>query len=145
MDTDPASENPKPNRGNNLQGRWFLLAAASVALIGAITCVALDCTFTRCRLTLASTNSCRDLSDSDARKLAESKLTKSYADQIAIAPGPLSRAKLTIFRESSGDPDRFIEVLFQQDDRKVGGLRIFPDCDTQFLPSNYDRQGRWID
>ena len=77
------------------------------------------------------------MTDDEARNFAEQKLTTYYADRYAAPHGALHTAHIRIDRYDPTDP--VVEVMFLGQGGPIAGLRIYRECETDFLSATYVR------
>jgi hypothetical protein len=86
-----------------------------------------DATYFGGRLASNVLMSCRDMSDSEARAYAHQKIRESrggtFGDNLAVE----------ITRRDSGTSDEHFEAAFVDGGLRVGMIRVFADCETEYF------------
>ena len=79
------------------------------------------------RLASSVLMSCRDMSDSEARAYAHQKLREwrggTFGDDLAVE----------ITRHELGTSDEHFEAAFMDGGLRVGMIRVFADCETEYF------------
>ena len=96
-------------------------------LLGLIALTWYDATYFGGRLASSVLMSCRDMSDSEARSYAHQKLRESrggtFGDDLAVE----------VTRHELGTSDEHFEAAFMDGGLRVGMIRVFADCETEYF------------